>query len=68
MFEESSDEAENDLYGKWIDLRDNASEKEVKLVNCLLGQLINFAEEYPDTQILQVLQNLETLTGNYQNR
>lgn len=51
MFEEASDETEYDLYSHWCDLRDNASEKELKLVNHLLECLIDFKEDYPRHEI-----------------
>jgi len=51
MFEEALDEDEYDLYSHWCDLRDNASEKDLKLVNHLLECLIDFKENYPRYEI-----------------
>ena len=51
MFEELSDQAEYKLYEHWCNLRDDTSEKDLKLVNHLLDCLIEFTEEYPKHEI-----------------
>ena len=63
MFEEVSDEAEYKLYKHWCDLRDDASEKDLKLVNHLLECLINFKEDYPKHEITSGF--LRDLRGDY---